>query len=156
FTSARLWGQAADTLVRLAELEVAPDGRAKYLYTAAVIRRDELNDVEGAVELLNRALEEAPGEGEAFDAIEPTLTEVGSWKEPARNYRKMIKRLPAQGPVDLRLRLWNSLGEVSLRRLDDREMATTAFEVASSLEPENLQRHETLADLYMQAGPDRI
>ena len=68
----------------------------------------------------------------------------------------MIKRLPAQGPVELRLRLWNSLGEVSLRRLDDREMATTAFEVASSLEPENLQRHETLADLYMQAGPDRM
>jgi tetratricopeptide (TPR) repeat protein len=156
FTSARLWGQAADTLVRLAELEATPDGRAKYLYTAALIRRDELNDVEGAVELLNRALEEAPGEAKAFDAIERTLTEAGSWKELARNYRKMIKRLPAQGPVDLRLRLWNSLGEVSLRRLEDREMATTAFEVASSLEPENLQLHETLADLYMQAGPDRM
>lgn len=156
FTSARLWGQAADTLVRLADLEVASDARAKYLYTAALIRRDELNDVEGAVELLNRSLEDAPAETKAFDAIERALTEAGSWKELARNYRKMIKRLPAQGPVDLRLRLWNSLGEVSLRRLDDREMATTAFEVASSLEPENLQRHETLADLYMQAGPDRI
>ena len=156
FTTARLWGQAADTLVRLAELETAPDARAKCLYTAALIRRDELNDVEGAVELLNRALEDAPGETKAFDAVERTLTEVGSWKELARNYRKMIKRLPAQGPVDLRLRLWSSLGEVSLRRLDDREMATTAFEVASSLDPENLQRHETLADLYMQAGPDRI
>ncbi len=155
FTTARLWGQAADTLVRLAELEAAPEPRAKYLYTAALIRRDELNDVEGAVELLNRALEDAPGESKAFDAIERTLTEAGLWKELARNYRKMIKRLPA-GPVDLRLRLWHSLGEVSLRRLDDREMATTAFEVASSLEPENLQRHETLADLYVQAGPDRI
>ena len=156
FTTARLWGQAADTLVRLAELEAVPEPRAKYLYTAALIRRDELNDVEGAVELLNRALEDAPSETKAFDAIERTLTEAGAWKELARNYRKMIKRLPAQGPVDLRLRLWNSLGEVSLRRLDDREMATTAFEVASSLEPENLHIHETLADLYVQAGPDRI
>ena len=156
FTSARLWGQAADTLVRLADLETAADVRAKYLYTAALIRRDELNDAEGAVELLNRSLEDAPTEVKAFDAIERTLTEAGTWKELARNYRKMIKRLPAQGFVELRLRLWNSLGEVSLRRLDDREMATTAFEVASSLEPENLQRHELLADLYVQGGPDRI
>ena len=156
FTSARLWGQAADTLVRLAALETAPEMRAKYLYTAALIRRDELNDAEGAVELLNQSLEEAPAEIKAFDAIERTLTESGTWKELARNYRKMIKRLPAQGFVELRVRLWNSLGEVSLRRLDDREMATTAFEVASSLEPENLQRHELLADLYVQGGPDRI
>src|SRR5206468_11542774 len=102
------------------------------------------------------SLEGAPEEIKSFDAIERILTDGQLWKELARNYRKMIKRLPAQGFDDLRLRLWNSLGEVSLRRLDDREMATTAFEVASSLEPENLQRHETLADLYMQAGPDRM
>ena len=38
-----------------------PRVRAKYLYTAALIRRDELDDVEGAVALLNRALDEAPG-----------------------------------------------------------------------------------------------
>jgi tetratricopeptide (TPR) repeat protein len=156
FTTARLWGQATETLVRLADLETVPDVRAKYLYTAALIRRDELNDIEGAVELLNRSLEGAPEEVKSFDAIERILTESQSWKELARNYRKMIKRLPAQGFEGLRLRLWNSLGEVSLRRLDDREMATTAFEVASSLEPENLQRHERLADLYVQAGPDRV
>jgi golgin subfamily B member 1 len=156
FTTARLWGQATETLVRLADLETAADVRAKYLYTAALIRRDELNDVEGAVELLNRSLEGAPGETRSFDAIERILTEAQSWKELARNYRKMIKRLPASGLDDVRLRLWNSLGEVSLRRLEDREMATTAFEVATSLEPENLARHERLADLYVQAGPDRV
>ena len=156
FTTSRLWGQATEILLRLADLETAPGARARHLQRAALLRRDELNDLDGAVELLNRSLEEAPGETSAFDTIERILTEATSWKELARNYRKMIKRLPAQGFVELRLRLWNSLAEVSLRRLDDREMATTAFEVASSLEPENLHRHEMLADLYVQAGPDRI
>jgi hypothetical protein len=52
------------------------------------------------------------------------------------------------------LRLWNALGEVSLKHLNDREMALTALEVASSLEPGNARRHALLAELYVDAGPD--
>jgi tetratricopeptide (TPR) repeat protein len=159
-SEAKQWPQAADTLVRLADLEADRDVRAKYLYTAALIRRDELGDGEGAVALLNRSLDESASLIRSFEAIERILTEAQSWKELARNYRRMIKRLPAEGLEreldELRLRLWSGLGEVSLRHLDDREMATTAFEVASSLDPSNLQRREQLAELYVQAGPAGI
>jgi hypothetical protein len=78
---------------------------------------------------------------------------VGAWKELARNTRRMIKRLPPEGLSDLRLRLWSSLGEVSLTQLEDLEMAATALEVAVTLDGDNVQRHEQLADVYVAAGP---
>jgi tetratricopeptide (TPR) repeat protein len=153
YTASKEWTEAAAALERLAGLETAAPVRAKYLYAAAVIRRDELDDPPGAVALLNRALDDAPDLTKAFDAVERLLSEVGAWKELARNYRRMIKRLPAEGLSDLRLRLWSGLGEVSLTQLEDVEMAATALEVAVSLDPTNVQRREQLADVYVAAGP---
>jgi tetratricopeptide (TPR) repeat protein len=154
YTAERRWRDAAGMLVRLADLEEAPAVRAKYLYAAAVIHRDELSDGDGAVALFNRALDDAPDLTKAFDAVERLLAEAGAWKELARNYRRMIKRLPAEGMSDLRLRLWSGLGEVSFSHLGDVEMAATALEVASSLDRSNVQRHEQLAEVYVQAGAD--
>ena len=153
FTAAKQWADAAGALGRLAELETASAVRAKYFYAAAVIRRDELDDPAGSVALFNRALDDAPDLTKAFDALERLLSDVGAWRELARNYRRMIKRLPAEGLSDLRLRLWSGLGEVSLTQLEDMEMAATALEVAVTLDGENLQRHEQLADVYVAAGP---
>ncbi|HSZ84193.1 MAG TPA: hypothetical protein VLA14_18035, partial [Polyangia bacterium] len=155
-TAGKQWAEAAQTLERLAELETAPAVRAKYLYAAAVIRRDELDDPAAAVALLNRALDDAPDMTKAFDAVERVLADVGAWRELARNYRRMIKRLPADGHADLRLRLWSGLGEVSLTQLEDLEMAATALEVAVSLDGDNLRRHEQLADVCVAAGPSHL
>jgi tetratricopeptide (TPR) repeat protein len=152
-TAGEEWADAAATLERLAEAEASTAVRAKYLYAAAVIRRDELEDLAGAVALFNQSLDDAPDLTKAFDAIERVLSDIGAWKELARNYRRMIKRLPAEGLSDLRLRLWSGLGEVSLAELEDAEMAATALEVAVSLDPDNVQRHERLADVYLAAGP---
>lgn len=155
YAAQKHWKLTAEVIVKLAELESNPSFRAKYTYAAATIHRDELEDPKGAVELYNRTLDDAPDMGKAFDAVERILADSADWKELARNYRKMIKRLPQEGLSDLRLRLWNGLGEVSLKHLDDREMAMTAFEVAASLDRGNVARHELLADLYLQSGPDR-
>ncbi|HXI55093.1 MAG TPA: SIR2 family protein [Polyangia bacterium] len=156
YTASQQWPRAAETLVRLTNQEELPAVRAKYLYAAAVIQRDEMNDRSQALALLNRALDDAPDLTKALDAIERITTEIGDWKELARNYRRMIKRLPPEGHDQLRLRLWNSLGEVALQRLNDRDLGTTALEVASTLDPDNIKRHERLAELYVQAGPDQI
>ncbi len=155
-TAGKQWADAAQTLERLAELEAAPPVRAKYLYAAAVIRRDELDDPAAAVALLNRALDDAPDMTKAFDAIERVLADVGAWRELARNYRRMIKRLPADGHAELRLRLWSGLGEVSLTQLEDLEMAATALEVAVSLDGDNVRRHEQLAEVCVAAGPSHL
>ncbi|HVR64846.1 MAG TPA: hypothetical protein VMU50_23265, partial [Polyangia bacterium] len=42
------------------------------------------------------------------------------------------------------------------QRLGDKALGATALEVASTLEPGDIKRHEQLAELYLQAGPDQI
>jgi tetratricopeptide (TPR) repeat protein len=155
-TQEKRWPGAVAALAKLAELEPAPALRAKYHYTSAVIHRDELGAPAEAIELFNRALDDDPDMHKAWEAIERLMTEAQDWKALARGYRKMIKRLPPEGMNELRARLWNGLGVVSLRYLGDREAAILALEVAASLERENLARHELLADLYVEAGPSAI
>jgi hypothetical protein len=50
--------------------------------------------------------------------------------------------------------LWHNLGEIYRSRLKDYRAAAQAFEVAAQLEPDNRQRHEILAELFMLSGPD--
>jgi tetratricopeptide (TPR) repeat protein len=156
YTEQKRWPGALTMLSKLAEVESAPDLRAKYHYAAAVIQRDELHDAAVAAELLNKALDDDPDMHKAFEAIERLYTEAQDWKALARAYRRMIKRLPEKGQNELRARLWNGLGVVSLRYLGDREAAVMALEVASALERENLARHELLADLYVEVGKPAI
>jgi golgin subfamily B member 1 len=156
YTEGKHWTGAIATLGRLAGLEASPTLRAKYAYASAVIHRDELRQPDAALELFNQALDDDPEMARAFEAIERLCTEAQDWKALTRQYRKMIKRLPADAQNELRARLWNSLGVVSLRNLKDREAAILALEVAASLDRENLARHELLADLYLDVGPSAV
>jgi tetratricopeptide (TPR) repeat protein len=153
-TEHKQWPLAVAALDRLAGLEPTAAVRAKYHYAAALIERDELAAPEAALLLLNRALDDDPEMERALEASEQLLTDAEDWKELSRHYRRSLKRLPQQGGLaDLRARLWNALGLVSLRNLGDRQAAIAALEVASSLDPENLARRELLADLYIEVGP---
>src|SRR5262249_51852861 len=147
YTAEKRWREAAGAWQRLAELEERMLPRAKCLFAAAEIYRNELGDPDWAVALFNRALDYAPGRTKAFDAAEKVLTEAADWKGLAQHYRKMIKRLPTEGFSELRLRLWSGLGDVSLEQLGDLEMAVTALDVAATLDPGNVQRHEKLAEV---------
>src|SRR5262249_38837676 len=69
-------------------------------------------------------------------------------------YRRMIKRLPPEGLNDIRLRLWSNLGAIALGKLNNREVAMAALEVAKTLDKGNVARREQLAELYLEAGPD--
>ena len=58
------------------------------------------------------------------------------------------------GQEGVTIALWHALGEIYRSRLKDINAAIQAFEVATSLDPENAKRHEILAELYIMAGPD--
>lgn len=154
YTEQKQWKRAIDTLGRLAEIERDPARRAKYYYTAAVIARDELKESEEAVEHFSKALDDAPTIPKAFEAVERILGERGDWKGLQRAYRKMLKRLGEQANEEQLLKLWTRLGDISYEKLGDRDSAIAAYEVAVTYEPANMQRHEQLAQLYLQAGPD--
>jgi tetratricopeptide (TPR) repeat protein len=146
------WTAAIETLSAIVATAKDPVRRSKYHYAAAVIGRDELRNREVAVEHFGKALDEDPGNAKAFSGIETLLAQEGRYKELARAYRKRLKQvtdLPDEG-----LKLWTKLGEICADHLDDTESAIAAFEVAASLDPDNIERHEQLANLYLEAGED--
>nr|HEX4316927.1 tetratricopeptide repeat protein [Kofleriaceae bacterium] len=155
FTEQRQWRRAVDTLDQLSAQETAPERRARFHYTAAVIARDELGDAELAVDKFHAALDDAPTTPKAFDAIEKLLADRKDYKNLARAYRRQLKRFGDQAPPDKQLELWTRLGDVCLDHLGDTEAATEAYQVACELAPDDVARHEQLADLYLEGGEKR-
>ncbi len=155
FTEQRQWRRAIETLDALSAQEVSPERRARFHYTAAVIARDELKDSELAVDKFHAALDDAPLTPKAFEGVEKLLSERKDWKNLARAYRRQLKRMGEDAPVEVLLGLWTKLGDTCLDHLGDQEAATEAYQVAVELAPDDIQRHEQLADLYLEAGEAR-
>jgi tetratricopeptide (TPR) repeat protein len=155
FTEQRQWRKAVDMLDQLTALEDSPERRARFHYTAAVIGRDELHDVELAVERFHAALDDAPRTPRAFEAVEKLLTDRKDYKNLARAYRKQLKRMGEDAPPEKLLELWTKLGDICIDHLGDAEAATEAYQVACELSPDDVARHEQLADLYLEAGEPR-
>lgn len=147
------WSYSLDLVKRLIETEQSAHVRARYRHTAAMIARDELDDAEQTLELLDQAIEDDPLQFGAADDLEAFLAQ-----QPDALMRFYYRRLEhVRAPLDEgrpreRLRLWDNLGDLCVRvgRYDD---AVAAFEVALSLDPDNLERRERLADLYAHASP---
>jgi tetratricopeptide (TPR) repeat protein len=162
YVEQKAWANALEMLERLIAIEKNASVRAKYRHAAGLICRDELGKTEQAAKLLSESLDDDFTLERSAVALEELLKERQDWKELARYYRKALKRLGPETPGNSdgknseRLRIWSSLGEVCLEKLGERESALAALEVALTFEPGNLDRHKQLADLYVQAGPDRF
>ncbi len=155
------WKQALEMLEKLTDAEPTQSVRAKLKYARAQIHRDELSENEPAVKLLTEALDDEWTATPAAKDLEELLEKTEQWKELQRLYRKIIKRLPAEATADTpeqrkdRLRLWDRVAQLSLEKLEERETGLAALEVALAFEPNDLKRHEQLAQLYVEAGPDK-
>ncbi len=155
YTSLEQWDRVAEMVLKLEAIEEDPTIKAKYHYAAAVIYRDELADLDLALEHFEKALEADPDNQQAFDAIERILTSEQRWKELARAYRRQLKRIADSADVATKVRLLDKMGHVYLDELQEAETAMAAFEAAANLDPKDKERNELLADLYVQAGPSK-
>jgi tetratricopeptide (TPR) repeat protein len=158
----RAWAQALEMLERLIAVEKLPSVRARYRHTAGLICRDELKRSADAAAHLRGALDDDSTLDRAWQALEQCYTEQQEWKELARVYRGLLKRLGPESPGDAdgqnreRLRVWSALGDVCWHELGERESALAALEVALGFDRGNLDRHKRLADLYVQAGAEHF
>jgi golgin subfamily B member 1 len=159
-TETKQWRQAVSVLMRLAELDEG-SGRARTLVAAGNILHYELGADPEAVEAFNRALDADPDDVKTFERIDKLVTAMSDFKMQERCYRRQIKRLGNDVPLEKRpalLALWRGLGEIYRSRLQDTDAAIAAFEVAASLDPDDAEgRADTgkiLAELYEAAGPD--
>jgi tetratricopeptide (TPR) repeat protein len=143
------WSYSFDLVVRLVDTEKDPKVKARYRNLAAMIARDELDDVDRATALFEQAIEDDPTLFTAADELEAMITTAGDRDSLATfYYRRLGHMRDDEGRSGERLRLWDRLGDLCLQ-LGRREDAVTAFEVALTLDPENLPRRQQLADLYL-------
>lgn len=147
------WSYSLDLVQRLIDTESDPKVRARYRHLAAMISRDELDRRDQAAQLFGHAIDDDPLLFSAADELE-ALVAAGDDREAVMQfyYRRLEHVRGDEGRSGERLRLWDKLAELCLA-LERREDAVTAFEVALSLDPDNLERRQRLADLYLEADP---
>ncbi|MFO0693530.1 MAG: hypothetical protein U0230_08245 [Polyangiales bacterium] len=148
YQATKQWPDVINTIDRVAELDGRPTAKAKYAYTVGVILRDELKDVDGAVERFNAALDIDAEQLKPFEAINKILTAKKDWKALERAYRKMLHRIIGKGQTDLEFNFWHTLGLIYRDRQKNFEAAAEAFRMASSLKPDEITEHQILAELY--------
>ncbi len=151
------WSEALDRIKRLIMLETDPKLKARYLTAAGLICRDELKRTEDADQLFSDALEQDATYERADKALEDMWQRTEDWEQLARHYRKRLQRLGSpsnDGRDEERLRVWSALGTLCLEKLDQRDSALSALEVAASLDRTNLDRQKQLSELYLEAGSD--
>jgi tetratricopeptide (TPR) repeat protein len=145
------WSYSLDLVHRLIDTEQDRKVRARYRHLAAQIARDELDDREQAAALLGQAIEDDPAGFGPADELEALLDRAEDQDELARFfYRRLEHMRHDEGRPGERLRLWDKLGDLCIQ-LGRHEDAVVAFEVALTLAPDDLERRQRLADLYMGA-----
>jgi len=158
YTNAREWARAVEILERLVKVEEGKT-RARYLVAMGNILNYELRTSERAIEVYNLVLDEDIDDERSFARIERILSGQNGWRELARNYRRMIKRLGSTPSPEKRQQLtalWRKLGDVCRKRLHEREAAVAAYEVCVQLAPEDRRTREVLADTYEILGPTKL
>jgi len=158
YSQARDWPKAVEILERLVKVESGKT-RARLLVAMGNILNYELRLSERAIEVYNLVLDEDIDDERTFGRIERILTAQGGWRELARNYRRMIKRLGADPPPEKRallLSLWRKLADVCRKRLHERDAAIAAYEVCVQLAPEDPRYREVLADSYEVLGAAKL
>ncbi|MFK7991898.1 MAG: tetratricopeptide repeat protein, partial [Sandaracinaceae bacterium] len=157
YQATKQWDEAIDIIQAISDLDTRPKAKAKYAYTIAVILRDEIKDVERAIEQFNAALDHDPKQLKPFEAINRVLTQKKDWKQLERAFRKMLHRVSgSDGDKDLEYNLWHNLGVIYRDRLKQFENAVEAFKVASTINTETDREHVILAELYTLLGPDQV
>ncbi|XXF80470.1 tetratricopeptide repeat protein [Myxococcaceae bacterium GXIMD 01537] len=146
--------KAADVLERmLAQPTLAsePHKAKRVWFALGEIRRDELRDVDGAVQAFNAALDVDHRFIEAFSAIEALLGGARQWKELEENYARMLSRIPkGQDTHTARMALWKALGDLYLHVLKNTEGAVAAYGVAAKGLLDDAEVQETYASVAAQ------
>ncbi|MEZ4459948.1 MAG: hypothetical protein R3E66_09500 [bacterium] len=155
YTRTEKYPLAVKVLERLIAGEEQPRRRATLHYTAGVICRDHVGNLNAAVDHFEHALDDDLDMLKAFEAIDRILTQGREWKELERSYRRMLKRVTPADSDNLRrleLLLWEGLAEIYRSRLGEFELAVDTYRVLQSLKPNEEKYRHILAELYEKMG----
>jgi tetratricopeptide (TPR) repeat protein len=144
---AERWEDAVDVLKALAAGE-GGELRAKYLATAGKILHHKLGQDDGAVDLLNRALDAHPNDLKAFERLYQILAAKRDWRGVEGNLLRMIERFQeteaSPGTMEA---LWRRLADVYRVGLKNLAAAANAYQMCARLAPHDPRYPQLLAQL---------
>lgn len=155
------WKEAVPILDKLFAVEKSTMRKARFKQTAALICRDQLQDLPQALQYFHAALDEDATLAKCMDAIVDLATKLDSPREQVKAYQRKIKLMgPDTGDTPKlraeRLRLWTEIARLCIQRLGDLQTGMAAFEVTVALDPQNQDRLRQLAAIYATAGGDKL
>lgn len=142
------WGRLIDVVIKLAQMVGDARQKAKYLHTAASIAQKQLGDLDLASKFYDEVLELDP-------SLDRALAEAIDVRE-AKNDHEGVERLLKEQlgrATDVNdqpkiLATFEKLALLYRDKLGWTPEAVDAFEAAQTLDPENQERNEILAQMY--------
>lgn len=136
-------------LVEAAGAEPDPRRAAAYWDRIAALRTERMDDVPGGLQALERAVQldpDNPATVERLLASYRAQHDLEAFVELVGRVKDGV--LPGEKLVDV----WLERARILEEQLDRREEAIESYQRALELEPELLQAHRALADLYFEQG----
>ncbi len=148
YQQTRQWDQAIEVIQQISDLADRDDVKAKYAYTIGVVYRDELKDGDRAIEKFDESLDLDWSQLKPFEALNRIYTQQKNWKGLERAFRKMLHRAVGKGNPELEFNLWHNLGVIYRDRQKNFDAAVESFKMATNVQPDNVEEHQILAELY--------
>jgi hypothetical protein len=137
-------GRAADLWRAYLQAETIPERRGEAELTLARILAEDMNDVTGAIEQLERVVATSPHDLPLREKLVGLCTRAQDWGRVARELREITRLRPTPGE---KAREELRLAEILRDKLNDHAAARAAFERARQLDPLHLDAVSGLAAL---------
>jgi tetratricopeptide (TPR) repeat protein len=133
--------------------ELRPQRRAEVELQLAQVLAENVNDVAGAIENLERVVESTPDDPQLRERLVGLCLRVSDWERASRELRALARLRPT--PQD-KAREELRLGLMLRDRLNDRVGARLALDRARTLDPLNLDVVRELAELLEAAARQQV
>ncbi len=142
------WGKLVDVVVKLASFVDDGKQKAKYLHTAANICSRQMGDLDRALGFYEEVLRLDPEAEKALNEVIEVRRQQGKHEDVVRLLKKRLERATKAKDKKTACTTFAELGDLYRTHLGLTEKAVDAYEAAQTLEPDNTERAEILADLY--------
>jgi tetratricopeptide (TPR) repeat protein len=148
------WNKLVDVVLRLADFVDDPKQKLKYLHTAAIVSARQMGDVERALQLYDQVLDLDPTMKVAVNESIELHRGRGDHEGVERMLQRKLQLATEANDQQAMLETFDQLGQLYEKQLGWTDRAIDAYEAAQTLDPDNLERTELLAQLYT-ADPER-
>jgi len=148
YSESKDWSKLVEVVLKLADFVQDPKQKAKYIHTAAIVTGQQLEDVDKALEFLDKVRELDP----EFEAALTESLKLREKKGDHEGVEKLLKvkleRATEKDDRDTVLATFDALGVLYKDKLGWMSDAIDAFEAAQMLDPDNAKRNGLLAEMY--------